>query len=71
MQIETTRFGLLPIDENQVITFPEGLPGFESHRRFTLVQHPGSDGRSPFQWLQSVDDGALAGLFAVARRAGI
>jgi flagellar assembly factor FliW len=60
MQIETTRFGLLPIDESQVITFPEGLPGFEKCRKFTFVQHPGSDGRSPFQWIQSVEDGSLA-----------
>jgi flagellar assembly factor FliW len=62
MMIETTRFGALPIDENQVITFPKGLPGFEDCRRFTLVPHPVTDGDqpSPFEWLQSVEDGALA-----------
>lgn len=62
MQIDTTRFGALPIDESRVITFPEGLPGFEGCRRFTLVPHPASEGgaASPFEWLQSVDDGALA-----------
>lgn len=62
MQIETTRFGALPIDESRVITFPEGLPGFEGCHRFTLVPHPSADGSapSPFEWLQSVDDGSLA-----------
>lgn len=62
MQIETTRFGALPIDESHVITFPEGLPGFEGCHRFTLVPHPApEDGPpSPFQWLQSVEDGSLA-----------
>ncbi len=62
MTIETTRFGALPVDENRVITFPEGLPGFEGCRRFTLVPHPAPDGGqpSPFEWLQSLDDGSLA-----------
>jgi flagellar assembly factor FliW len=62
MTIETTRFGLIPVDDACVITFPEGLPGFEGCRRFTLVPHPGPQGRcdSPFEWLQSVDDGSLA-----------
>lgn len=62
MQIETTRFGALPVDESRVITFPEGLPGFEGCRRYTLVPHPAADGAapSPFQWLQSIDDGSLA-----------
>ena len=62
MQIETTRFGALPIDENHVITFPEGLPGFEGCRQFTFIPHPTPEGAdtSPFEWLQSVEDGSLA-----------
>ena len=62
MMIETTRFGQIPIDENCVITFPDGLPGFEGCRRFTLVPHPSPEGgqESPFEWLQSVEDGSLA-----------
>lgn len=59
MQIETTRFGALQVEEGRVITFPEGLPGFEGCRRFTFVRHPG-DRTSPFEWLQSVEDGSLA-----------
>ena len=60
--IQTTRFGQMPVDESCVITFPEGLPGFEGCRRFTLVPHPSPDGSmdSPFEWLQSVEDGSLA-----------
>ncbi len=62
MMIETTRFGQILVDENCVITFPEGLPGFEGCRRFMLVPHSGADGTkdSPFEWLQSLDDGSLA-----------
>ncbi len=62
MQIETTRFGAISVDENRVITFPEGLPGFEEHRRFMIVPHPSASdsGGVAFQWLQSVEDGTLA-----------
>ncbi len=59
MQIETARFGTLDIDEACVLTFPGGLPGFEDRRRFVLVPH-GRGGGGPFEWLQSVEDGALA-----------
>ena len=62
MHIETTRFGALDVEERKVITFPDGLPGFEEHRLFTLVPHHTADGGkgSPFVWLQSLEDGGLA-----------
>ena len=60
MHIETTRFGALDIDERKVLTFPDGLPGFEGCRRFALVPHAGLDKNSPFVWLQSMENAALA-----------
>lgn len=70
MLIETTRFGALPIEESRVLTFPDGLPGFEACRRFTLVPHPAPQGEAagPFEWLQSVEDGTLAFLAIDPRR---
>ena len=61
MQINTTRFGALTVDESRVLTFPEGLPGFEGCRHFTLVPHPAPSGEEcAFEWIQSVEDCALA-----------
>ena len=62
MHIETTRFGTLDVEERKVLTFPDGLPGFEEHRQFTLVPHHTAEGGkgSPFVWLQSLEDGGLA-----------
>lgn len=40
---------------DDVVTFVEGLPGFESCRRFILVASPGL---SPFTLVQGVGDGA-------------
>lgn len=57
MEVRTTRFGLIDIAEDRVITFPDGLLGFSDRKRFCLLQ-PGDD--ACFFWLQSVDDADLA-----------
>lgn len=58
MQINTKRFGVVEIDEKGIIDFPEGIPGFESTKKYVLL---GSDtGDSPFKWLQSVDNPDLS-----------
>lgn len=57
MTIETTRFGRLDVDPRAVITVPRGLIGFPPDQRFTLIEHAPN---TPFRWLQSVDDPALA-----------
>ncbi len=57
MQIHTTRFGTVDVDERQVITFPGGLIGFPAGQRFALMDRPEI---RPFQWLQALDDTELA-----------
>ena len=61
MEIQTTRFGLLSIEDDRVMTFTRGLLGFPDHSRFALIS-TGDD--NYFFWLQSVDDPNLA--FVVA-----
>lgn len=57
MNIETTRFGNVAIDETKIIHFPDGLLGFPEQKDYILLEHR-SD--SPFFWLQSVDRPDLA-----------
>lgn len=57
MEVRTTRFGVIDIAEDRVITFPEGLLGFSDRTGFCLLQ-PGDD--ACFFWLQSLDDPNLA-----------
>lgn len=57
MDVRTTRFGVIQIQDDRVITFPAGLLGFASHTRYCLLE-PGDD--ACFFWLQSLDDPALA-----------
>ena len=57
MEVQTSRFGVIEIAEDRVITFAKGLLGFPSKTRYCLLQ-PGDD--SMFFWLQSLDDPDLA-----------
>lgn len=57
MNVETTRFGPVTVDDERCITFAAGLLGFSSYQRYVLLQ-PDDDG--VFFWLQSVDAPDLA-----------
>ena len=57
MNVKTTRFGEIDIDEKRVIRFPDGLLGFPEQKDYVLLEHkPGS----PLFWLQSATAPYLA-----------
>lgn len=59
MKLETTRFGILDVEEKQIIEFPDGLYGFEKETRFTFLPfNPNVE--SPMEWMQSVQSPHLA-----------
>ena len=43
MLIDTKYFGRMEIKDEQVISFPGGIPAFEHIREFALIPLPGSD----------------------------
>ena len=57
INVKTTRFGEIEIDDSDVIELPSGLIGFPELKKYVLLDH---DKDSPFKWLQSLDDGAIA-----------
>ena len=57
MEIESTRFGQLSVDDDRIITLPRGLLGFPNHMRFALIQ---TGQENYFFWLQSIDEPSLA-----------
>ncbi len=57
MEIETTRFGKILIEEDKIITFVRSILGFPSVKRFVLIPHRKD---SPFMWLQSLERPDLA-----------
>ena len=56
MQVETKTMGTVTVDENQIITFPNGLYGFEEYHRYAILEAE----YQPFYWLQSLDETNLA-----------
>jgi len=57
MEIVTSRFGTLNVDDERVITFSKGLLGFPDYTRYALIQ---TGEENYFFWLQSVDEPSLA-----------
>jgi flagellar assembly factor FliW len=53
----TSRFGTIPVSENRVISFPDGVLGFPGAHRFILLE---TAENGVFFWLQSLDDPTLA-----------
>jgi flagellar assembly factor FliW len=51
--VETKNFGKVPYEPAAEIQVPCGLPAFEEHRRFVLIQLPKTH---PLLFLQSLDD---------------
>jgi len=57
MEIVTSRFGPVEIDEERILSFPKGLVGFPTCRRFALIQ---TNDNGVFFWMQSLDRSGLA-----------
>ncbi len=62
MEITTTRFGKIHIEDDRILNFVHEILGFPESRRFVLLPHKEA---SPLYWLQSLDQPDLA--FVVVR----
>lgn len=60
-QLETARFGTLTVTADEIVSVPDGIPGFPGFHRCVLVPVD----QSMFWWLQSIDDPDLAFLSVV------
>lgn len=57
MKVETTRFGMIEIDDSSIIRMPKGPIGFEDYKDYCLMQHRPD---TSLRWLQSIDEPSLA-----------
>ena len=53
MRLETRQFGEVDYDETQLVTFPQGIAGFEEYTRYLLVE---TEDYLPFLLLLSVEE---------------
>ena len=56
LTVQSELLGTLPVAQDQVVEFPEGIYGFPGARRFALLPAP----RDGLFWLQSVEFSALS-----------
>ena len=57
MIIQTTRFGQVQLQSEDILTFSEGMLGFADLKKFVILDDPNDD---IFAWLQSCDEPAIA-----------
>lgn len=57
MNIVTDYRGVVEYSEEDIITFADGLFGFEQYQRFILIAN--EERELPFHWLQSVEEESL------------
>lgn len=57
MNISTTRFGEVEIEEKEIINFPEGILGFENIKNYVIFN---MEEGNPLKWLQAIEEPALA-----------
>ena len=58
MQLNTKHFGVIEIEEKEILNITSGITGFENVKKYTLLGR--QENEAPFFWLQGVDDPALA-----------
>lgn len=56
MDVKTKTMGTVSIEEKQIITFPNGLYGFQEYHKFAIIEAE----YQPFFWLQSIEEPGLA-----------
>ena len=60
MYLTTKHFGEIEYDEQTIINFADGLPGFSEATQFVLINEVDDVDDGLFYWLQCVDDSELA-----------
>ena len=57
MNVPSTRFGILNVPAEALLTFPSGVLGFPDWTRYVMLDH---DTDAPFKWLHCAEEASLA-----------
>lgn len=60
MKANTRLFGEIDIPEEKIVTFDQGVLGFEDYKRFTIIFDTSKETESSISWLQCMDEPELA-----------
>ena len=60
MLVKTRHFGEVDLADDKILTFDNGILGFEDHKQYTILYDSGEEERPPVSWLQCCDIPELA-----------
>lgn len=60
MLVMTKHFGEIELDEDKIISFDQGILGFENYKRYTLLYDNEKGERPNISWLQSIEEASLS-----------
>ena len=60
MKVKTRYFGEVDLDDSKVITFENGLFGFEEYKRYALLYDSETGESTSIKWLQCIDEETFA-----------
>ena len=60
MLVKTKHFGEIELEEEKIITFEDGLIGFEDKKKYTILYNNESKGNGTLSWLQSLEEPMIA-----------
>jgi len=60
MVIETRDFGTVEIEDEKMIHFPEGIPGFDEYKDYVILYDNDGEKQELFSWLQCATEQSLA-----------
>lgn len=60
MLVKTRYFGEIDLTEDKIITFDNGIMGFEDYKKYTILYDSGKESSPAISWFQSVDEESFA-----------
>jgi flagellar assembly factor FliW len=60
MLVKTKYFGEVDLDEKKILTFDNGMMGFEELKKYAILYDIEKEQKSTISWLQSLDETELA-----------
>jgi Uncharacterized protein conserved in bacteria len=60
MLVKTKYFGEIDLDESKIITFENGIMGFEEYKKYTILFDEEEGDKAVISWFQSLDEQGLA-----------
>lgn len=60
MLAKTKFFGEVELDDDKILEFPNGIIGFENHKKFAIMYDKDNKSETRISWLQSLDEPYLA-----------